>query len=126
MKQLEQGFRKSLESTLDIIGDLIPASIGLRSPTVALEKAEQFLHRKSRQLEAFIEKKLHGQHQKETIRQEIEELPELPLHNFQTHKSFDKGLSREDILKRLTEIDRMILTRELQQNIEHKRYQYFL
>jgi len=121
MKQSKHIFRKSLESTLSFIGDIIPTSIGLKNPTIFLEKAEQFLNHKSHQLETFIEKKLQRIYQKETIREYIKDHPILPPHSVKTHKSYDKGLSREDILKRLAAIDRMILTRELQQNIEHKR-----
>jgi len=47
--KLGNTLRTKLESTLDIIGDIIPASIGLKSPTIFLEKAEQFLNHKSHQ-----------------------------------------------------------------------------
>lgn len=121
MKQAKHTLKKSLESALDIIGDMIPASIGLKSPSVFLEKAEQFLHHKSQQLETFINKKLKHNRSTEQLRKQAREMPILSPHKVKIQTSQDTGLSKEDILKRLAEIDRMILARKLQQEIEHKR-----
>lgn len=121
MKITDNSFRKGLETLTTVIGSVLSTTVGIKRSASILEKAEQFLNHKSQQLEAFIDRTLQRQHQKETIRQDIEELPVLPPHRVKTHTSLDKGLSKDDVLKRLAEIDRMILSREIQQNIEHKR-----
>ena len=112
---LEQGF----ESALEIIGDIFPISIGMRNPAILLKKAEQFFSKKSQEFEAFVNRKINAQYRKESIREQISTSSLLPQHRIRTEESFQKGLSKEDVLKRLAEIDRMIITREQEQKKEH-------
>jgi len=115
---LKRMLRKGLESTLDFVGDLIPVSLGMRNPKILFDRMEQFLEQGSKKVEKYVQRKLHRLHQKDKIREQVKELSILPPHSTYSSKSLDKGLSREDVLKRLAEIDRLIMKRELE--IEHK------
>jgi hypothetical protein len=119
MKQAKHRLQQTLESALTMIGDVIPLSIGLKNPAIMLERMEHLLEQGSLRLEAFVERKIHVQHRKETIREQISNSPILPPHSVRIEESFEKGLSRDDVLKRLAEIDRIIITREQEQEIEH-------
>lgn len=118
-QQFNRMIQKGLESTLTLIGDIIPVSIGIKNPVIFMEHMEKFLEKSSLKLEAFVEGKLQRNHKKDIIRQKISKSPILPPHSVRTEESLEKVLSKEDILKRLAEIDRIIITRELQQEIEH-------
>ncbi|GGG19745.1 hypothetical protein GCM10011344_20560 [Dokdonia pacifica] len=121
MKTTKNTFRRGLEFALDIIGDIVPMGIGMRSPSILLERAELFLSKKSQQLELFIAKKLQRQHAKEIFQEEIKKRSQFPSHPMKKQKTLEKRLSKEDVINRLAEIERDIYQRERSNTIKHER-----